>query len=133
MDDFKNYKINLSEPEPVYLKDGYKIYTPPPPSSGLMVSFIMNVMKGFDFEPESEMSNQTLSLFYQRLIETFKHAYAKRSKLGDAEFIDVSKVVDELRSDDHANEIRKKIDDSKTFPQSYYGTTGFKEDHGTGI
>lgn len=81
--------------------------------------------------PESEMSNQTLSIFYQRLVETFKHAYAKRSKLGDAEFVDVSDVVDELSSDDHASEIRKKIDDTKTHPQSYYGRNEneFREDN----
>ncbi|CAM6000911.1 unnamed protein product, partial [Sphagnum balticum] len=134
LEDFNSYSVVVNESEPVMLKDGMKVFTLPPPSSGLMISFIMNVMKGFDFSPvnNKNVSNQTqLNIFYHRLIETFKHAYAKRTFLGDSEFVNVSKVVDELTSESHANLIRKKIVDSTTFPSTYYGTAAFKEDHGT--
>lgn len=38
------------------------------------------------------MTNETRVKFYQRLIETFKHAYAKRTFLGDERFLDIKKV-----------------------------------------
>lgn len=35
-------------------------------------------------------------------------------------------------SDKYVEEIARKIDDSKTFPASYYGAATKWEDHGTG-
>lgn len=63
------------------------MYTPPPPSSGLLIPFIIRIMSGFDLKNENLMDNQTRTLFYHRLLETFKHAYAKRTVLGDEEFL----------------------------------------------
>ena len=37
-------------------------------------------------------SNQTSSLFYHRLIESMKHAYAKRAHFGDMNFVNVTSV-----------------------------------------
>ena len=34
-----------------------------------------------------------IQLFYHRLVESFKHAYAKRSKFGDEEFINMKPVI----------------------------------------
>lgn len=92
LEDFKSYKADVFEVQGVELKDGYKIYTLPPPSGGLLIAFIVNVMKGFDFPLASQMNNQTLTTFYHRLIETFKHAFAKRTHLGDPSFVNVTKV-----------------------------------------
>ena len=38
------------------------------------------------------MSNQTRATFYHRLIESFKHAYSKRTEMGDEEFLEKSKL-----------------------------------------
>ena len=42
-------------------------------------------------------------------------------------------MLDELLSEHYIDEIVKKIDDTKTFPASYYGAADIWEDHGTGI
>lgn len=50
--------------------------TAPLPSSGVLLSFMMNVLEGLVIEKDEH-------IFWQRLVETFKYAYAKRTDLGD--------------------------------------------------
>lgn len=78
------------------------------------------------------MSDDDLKTFYHRLIEVFKHAYAKRSIFGDEDFIDMQSIYDNLNNDTFIDTIRNKIKDDKVFPQSYYGGTTFKDNKGTG-
>lgn len=70
-------------------------------------------------------------MFYHRLTETFKHAYAKRSKFGDEDFIDMSQMYSNLNNDTYIDEIRSKIKDDKVFPQNYYNGASFKDNKGT--
>jgi gamma-glutamyltranspeptidase / glutathione hydrolase / leukotriene-C4 hydrolase len=44
--DFANYRAHLRQPISVELNKDYRIYTLPPPSSGLLVSFIVRLMNG---------------------------------------------------------------------------------------
>eukprot|EP00057_Strongylocentrotus_purpuratus_P006077 XP_011660551.1 PREDICTED: gamma-glutamyltranspeptidase 1 [Strongylocentrotus purpuratus] len=46
----------------------------------------------YGFSPESLQSIGDETLTYHRIIEAFKFAYAKRSALGDADFVDVEEV-----------------------------------------
>lgn len=47
LEDLNSYNAEVFEVQQgLDLKDGYKIHTLPPPSSGLLVAFIINVMKG---------------------------------------------------------------------------------------
>ena len=55
------------------------MYTAPPPGSGVILSLIMNVLDGF-------VSNIEEKIALQRIVETFKWAYAKRTELGDPDF-----------------------------------------------
>jgi gamma-glutamyltranspeptidase/glutathione hydrolase/leukotriene-C4 hydrolase len=45
---------------------------------------------GYNFMPSDIPVRQTLN--YHRIIEAFKFAYAKRSELGDEDYIDVTDV-----------------------------------------
>jgi len=51
-----------------------------------MVNFIV----GYNFKPSDMPDQKTLS--YHRIIEAFKFAYAKRSELGDEDFVNVTEV-----------------------------------------
>ena len=42
-----------------------------------------NMTKEFEKDP---------SVFYHRLVETYKHVYAYRAKIGDENFLDIDKV-----------------------------------------
>ena len=58
--------------------DGLELHSTPLPSSGIILTYIMNLMKWFQVGPEDDTP-----LLYHRMIEAFKWAYAYRSKLGD--------------------------------------------------
>ncbi|CAJ0929548.1 unnamed protein product [Ranitomeya imitator] len=45
LEDFRNYKVQIVRPLNVTLKD-YKLYTPPAPAGGGVLSFILNVLEG---------------------------------------------------------------------------------------
>ena len=67
------------------------LYSIPPPGSGPVLAFILNVLDGYDLNSTSlEPENEVLT--YQRITETFKYAYALRTYLGDPEFVNVADV-----------------------------------------
>lgn len=105
---------------------GYSLYTTPLPTSGAVLAFMLNVM-----EP---LYTHHHDIYWQRVIETFKHAYGHRTNLGDIHYEpQVSEVYDKLKSSAHAAEIRKLIKDDMTFTNfAYYGANFTnEEDHGT--
>lgn len=55
------------------------MYTAPPPGSGVILGFIMNLLR--DLVPTE---NETI--FWQRITESFKWAYARRTELADPDF-----------------------------------------------
>ncbi len=72
-EDFLNYKVkNEKDRFVVRLDDNNRIYSFPSPSSGLLIPFIMKVMKNMGLSKLNEMSETELEVFYQRLTETFK-------------------------------------------------------------
>lgn len=77
----------------VKLDENLRIYTVPPPSSGILTPAIMKIMRGYNLEDESSMTNESLALFYHRLTETYKHMYSRRTLLGDELFVDVAEVI----------------------------------------
>lgn len=62
-----------------------------PPGSGLILGFILNILDEYGFTPESMEGDQKI-VTHQRITEAFKWAYAKRTELGDVNFVDVSGV-----------------------------------------
>jgi gamma-glutamyltranspeptidase/glutathione hydrolase/leukotriene-C4 hydrolase len=47
---------------------------------------------GYNFNPSNIATLPNKVLTYHRIIEAFKFAFAKRSRLGDANFVDVQEV-----------------------------------------
>ena len=68
-----------------------------------------------DLYPEAYTDYKKASLFYHRLMESFKFAFANRQYLGDPHFDDTTKYVDRLQNEDYINAVLKKIVDDKTF------------------
>ena len=62
---------------------GYTMYTSPPPGSGVLLSFIMNVLNGV-------ISVESEKVAWQRFVETLKWTYARRTELGDPAYVDIS-------------------------------------------
>ncbi|EFA08621.1 glutathione hydrolase 1 proenzyme isoform X2 [Tribolium castaneum] len=131
VEDMKNYKVKWQEPIVVQMPNNQTLYTAPLPGSGVILSFIMNLLNNYlDNSQPLSVTN------WQRIVESFKFGYGKRTELGDitdSNFANVTDLVKKLISPDYASEIRQKIHDGTTSQDpSYYGAkTVQPEDHGT--
>ncbi|XP_063825676.1 glutathione hydrolase 1 proenzyme-like isoform X2 [Ostrinia nubilalis] len=132
-EDLRNYEATISEPISFSIGGGDTLYAPPPPSSGLILGYILNVLKGYKFTRDSINSTQDKVLSYHRIIEAFKYAYATRTKLGDAAFLDLNELIADVSRPEFGDSIREKINDAHTSnDSSVYGAVRYtKEDAGT--
>lgn len=74
--------------------NGKKVYVTPPPASGVLIGFILNILKGFKFNKASMQSLDDKILTHHRIIEAYKFAYGKRTEIGDTEFNNLDEVVE---------------------------------------
>ncbi|XP_050415979.2 glutathione hydrolase 1 proenzyme [Patella vulgata] len=121
--DLKMYRAKQRKVLKIKLNDGLKLYSPPPPSSGAVLSFILNILDGYKFISDDIDSIDSSVLTYHRMVEAFKFAYAKRTDLADEDFVDVRDLVANLTSRDYAEYIRSMIWDNQTHDLMYYGPT----------
>jgi gamma-glutamyltranspeptidase / glutathione hydrolase / leukotriene-C4 hydrolase len=73
--------------------NGKKLYVTPPPGSGVLIGFIMNILKGYKFNKASMDDPDEKILTHHRIIEAYKFAYGKRTEIGDTAFINIDEVV----------------------------------------
>lgn len=65
------------------LGDGRQLHSVPPPGSGAVVTYILNILKNYNYNYEIDEADVETPLLYHRIAEAFKWAYALRTKLGD--------------------------------------------------
>ncbi|XP_068154750.1 scoloptoxin SSD14 [Drosophila tropicalis] len=124
--DLQNYEVRWELPLHTHFTGGYQLFTSPLPTSGAVLTFMLNVM-----EP---LYTSNTDKYWQRLIETFKHAYGHRTNLGDIHFEpEVQEIYEQLLDPAFAAEIRELIlDDRTNTSTAYYGANFTNvEDHGT--
>lgn len=134
--DLAEYKVKWMDSIPIKIQYNDTMYITPPPSSGILLGFIMKILSGYNFSPESISSpfvNTTVQT-YHRIIEAFKFAYGKRTQIADPSFNDLSQLLKDLTSDEVAEEIRSKINDRETMKgyEDYGGKFYNGNDNGTG-
>ncbi|CAF1420449.1 unnamed protein product [Rotaria sordida] len=121
--DLADYQVDFDEALHIPLKNSLTGFTSQAPSSGPILIFILNILQGYNMLENNFKNMSTSALFYHRLIEAFKFAYAKRNELGDPSQININDLIRKLTSKDYADSIRARIDDHKTFSFEYYGET----------
>ncbi|CAA7037118.1 unnamed protein product [Microthlaspi erraticum] len=127
LDDFKNYKVNVTDAMVVNDVMGYKIQGMWPPSSGTPgFAMVMNTLAGYNDSPDKDLR-------LHRVIEALKYMLAARMDLGDPAFVEgISDVVNKMVSKSHADKIRSEISDIKTYPPEHYRSRYSQlEDQGT--
>ncbi|XP_072271672.1 glutathione hydrolase 1 proenzyme isoform X2 [Pyxicephalus adspersus] len=130
-EDLKNYKAEISENPLRYQLGDFTLISPAAPLSGPVLGLILNILKGFNFTSES-VKPESLGLTYHRIVEAFRFAYAKRTLLGDPNFVSLTEVMKNLTSDFFAESLRQKITDDTTHPSDYYEPLFYVPDnHGT--
>ncbi|XP_031825343.1 glutathione hydrolase 1 proenzyme [Nomia melanderi] len=125
MQDLRDYRVKWKKPIESRIGN-LTIISAPPPGSGVILTFIMNVLRGL-------LPVNDQRIMWQRFVETLKWAYARRTELGDPDFVDgVDSLVDTLNSVQYADEIRGKIKDDRTSNDPrHYGVFMVPEDSGT--
>ena len=86
------YSVKWDEPVRVNLRDKMTLFSTPPPGSGILLGFILNILDGYNFTSESIKDINSTILTYHRIIEAFKFAYARRAELGDGDFVNITGV-----------------------------------------
>ncbi|XP_059154500.1 glutathione hydrolase 1 proenzyme-like isoform X2 [Physella acuta] len=122
-DDLKNYKVLEKKPVEIKLNVGLRVVAPPAPSGGPILSYILNILNGYNFTPKSVETDVKRTLTYHRIAEAFKFAYAKRTEMGDDTFMDLSQLIQNLTSRQYADKTRSRISDTQTHDVMYYGPT----------
>ncbi|KAG5890289.1 hypothetical protein JTB14_031886 [Gonioctena quinquepunctata] len=129
VEDIKGYRPEWRAPLTVATFEDQTIYSATLPASGAILTFILNILDGF-----LDLSNPFSLTNYQRIVESFKFAYAKRTELGDEKFQpNISELIGNLTSKKYGQDVQKLIFDNKTFQDgSYYGASkAVVQDHGT--
>lgn len=119
-------RVRWEEPIITNFTDDYKICTPPLPTSGVVLAYILNVM--------SRLYTTNENIYWQRLVETFKHAYGHRTNLGDIRYEPmVEEVLRKLIDQEFANNTTNLISDDHTSTNIdfYGGNFTLPDDSGT--
>nr|XP_004558641.2 glutathione hydrolase 5 proenzyme [Maylandia zebra] len=128
LEDLASYQANVTDAWNISLGD-YRMYFPPPPSGGAILSFILNTMKGYKMESEPNMTDEKI-LFYHRYIEALKFANGLKKHIRDPNFSS-DKMAKNLTEDSFANHIRSLISSDKTHDPQYYGKNSYLDSIGT--
>ncbi|KAL0342767.1 UNVERIFIED_CONTAM: Glutathione hydrolase 2 [Sesamum calycinum] len=109
-------------------KDGMSIFYNGSIAQGL-ADDITRILKALSMY---NMTGVTTALLVHRTVEALKYALALRMNLGDPGFFDVSTTLKSMISNNTAENLRKLIDDKKTFDPPHYGSKWSQlNDHGT--
>lgn len=79
------------EPVSVRLHDD-TVYTSPPPASGALLAFVLNIMDGFNLTRDSVTGLANMTTTVHRMVEAFKYSFARRAELGDPDFVNITEV-----------------------------------------
>ncbi|CAE7343544.1 GGT1 [Symbiodinium microadriaticum] len=105
---------------------------PPPSSGGLTIIAILQYIAGYT-EPVASLGD----LYYHRLLEGMKHAFAIRMSLGDPDFVNITDPVNDVLYNGIMDSLRQNSSDSGVLPNvsdyggEKYGPVFQPEDHGT--
>uniref|UniRef100_A0A3Q3CSQ6 Glutathione hydrolase n=1 Tax=Haplochromis burtoni TaxID=8153 RepID=A0A3Q3CSQ6_HAPBU len=128
LEDLASYQANVTDAWNISLGE-YKLYFPPPPSGGAILSLILNIMKGYKMNSEPKTTDEKI-LFYHRYIEALKFANGLKKYIRDPNFSS-DKMAKNLIEDSFADSKRSLISSDKTHDPQYYGDTSHMDSIGT--
>lgn len=129
------YEALVKKPLVFKLADDLTLHTQPLPGSGIVLSIILRIMKelGYYKGHKPQQNFEDAALYYHRLVESFKIAYAQRAGLEDKpdDPMRMEQLMEKLSSQAFITEAASKID-NQTHDEDYYGNNYFSgTNHGT--
>ncbi|XP_035689952.1 glutathione hydrolase 1 proenzyme-like [Branchiostoma floridae] len=119
--DLLEYRAEVTSPLNTSLPGGQVLLTSPPPSGGATLILALNIFAGYGLNSSAIDGVQNQVLTYHRMLEAYKFSTGQETALGDPNFVNVEELTKRMVSKDFADELRRKIDDTRTFDSSYYG------------
>nr|XP_057926765.1 gamma-glutamyltransferase 5a [Doryrhamphus excisus] len=126
--DMASYKATVSDAWNITLGE-YQMYIPPPPAGGILLGLVLNIMEGYDLNPES-LTGEQKTLFYHRYLEALKFANGLKRHLRDPQF-SLGELPKKLTEDSFADHIRSLITDDTSHEPQYYNMTPYLDTVGT--
>ncbi|XP_077015441.1 glutathione hydrolase 5 proenzyme [Tamandua tetradactyla] len=124
LEDLATFHPEVVEALEVPLGD-FTLYSPPPPAGGAILSFILNVLRGFNFSAESVARPEGSVDVYHRLVETLKFAGGQRWRLWDPRsHLQMQNASEDLLGEALAQHTRQQIDARGDHPLSHYSLAG---------
>ncbi|XP_035909425.1 scoloptoxin SSD14-like isoform X1 [Anopheles stephensi] len=115
--DFYNYRPDWVKPARARLRRNLNVHSMPLPGSGPILSYMLSILDGY-----KDLSiNDPLT--WHRIVESFKHGYGLRTKVGDPRFVtSVNTVLQKMTNKNYVAYIRDMIVANTTFDSyDYYG------------
>ncbi|KAM7391680.1 hypothetical protein PAMP_022348 [Pampus punctatissimus] len=128
LQDLASYRVTVTDAWAVPLGE-YQMYIPPPPAGGIILSLILNIMKGYGLNSTS-LTGEQKTLTYHRYIEAFKFANGLKKHLRDPHFSS-EEMAKKFTEDSFAKHIRSLISSDKTHDAQYYNITPYLDSIGT--
>ncbi|CAJ1068115.1 gamma-glutamyltransferase 5a [Xyrichtys novacula] len=128
MQDLAAYRVTVTDAWAVPLGE-YQMYIPPPPAGGIILSLVLNILKGYRLNPSS-LSGDKKTLAYHRYIEAFKFANGIKKHIRDPQFSS-AEMAKKFTEESFANNIRSLISDDKAHDPQYYNITPHLDSVGT--
>ncbi|XP_041826554.1 glutathione hydrolase 5 proenzyme [Melanotaenia boesemani] len=128
MDDLKSFKVRVIDAQTVSLGN-VQMHFPPPPAGGILLAFILRIMKGFSLTSDSLVGDKKIQL-YHHYIEAAKFANRQKRNIRDPTF-NVEKSADYLIDPTFSDNIRALITSNGTHDDSYYSNKPSTDHMGT--
>ncbi|XP_008274899.1 gamma-glutamyltransferase 5a [Stegastes partitus] len=128
LQDLASYRATVTDAWAVPLGE-YQMYIPPPPAGGIILSLILNIMKGYHLSSTS-LTGEQKKLVYHYYVEAFKFANGLKKHIRDPQF-NSEEMPQKFKKDSFANHIRSLISSDKTHDPQYYNITPHLDSMGT--
>ncbi|XP_071765602.1 gamma-glutamyltransferase 5a isoform X2 [Centroberyx gerrardi] len=128
MEDLASYKVTVTDAWAVPLGD-YQMHIPPPPAGGVILSLILNIMKGYALDSASLMGEQK-TLTYHRYVEACKFANGLKKYIRDPNFSS-EEMAKKFTEQSFADHIRSLISSDRSHEPQYYNITPYVDSMGT--
>uniref|UniRef100_A0AAQ6A539 Glutathione hydrolase n=1 Tax=Amphiprion ocellaris TaxID=80972 RepID=A0AAQ6A539_AMPOC len=127
LQDLASYRVTVTDAWVVPLGE-YQMYIPPPPAGGIILSLVLNIMKGYHLNLTS-LTGEQKTLTYHHYVEAFKFANGLKKHIRDPQFSS-EEMAKKFTKDSFANHIRSLIS-NKTHDPQYYNITPYLDTLGT--
>ncbi|XP_065306684.2 scoloptoxin SSD14-like isoform X1 [Dermacentor albipictus] len=128
--DLAEYRARVGNATGMQLDKVMTMWSAPPPSSGIVVSFILALMSRFRLSEGMTLPDDGATA--HRLVEAFKYAIARRGRLEDPLFGDVTAEMEELQNAAEITRIAANVGDK---PREHVEDYGWRapaaQDHGS--